>query len=466
MNISKILLVLILAFTSASAQAEKKAALSQGERYKNLELFQRVLHFVEDNYVDDVNNTDLVHGAIQGMLQTLDPHSSFLPPNVFKEMRTDTSGKFGGLGIEIGLRNGVLTVIAPIEDTPAWKAGIKPGDRIIKIEGDSTKGMTLEQAVAKMRGQKGSKVRIAIYRNGFEETRDVEIVRDTIKVRAVKKDTLEPGYDYIRLTSFNEQASAEIEKALKSFEKKDGKIKGLVFDLRNNPGGLLEQAVEVSSLFISEGIVVSTVGRNKDKTDVKHARTGKSRNGFPVAILVNSATASAAEIVAGALQDHRRAVVMGEPTFGKGSVQTVIELGDKKDMGLKLTIARYYTPSGRNIQEEGVMPDILLDQYDPSLLAKARIESKFIREKDLPGHIAGRKSEKRPHFSMDELQNLETTDSNSESDKGKKDMEPTRFDPKTDYQVQEALNYIKSFEIFKKLTPPPVTEVSDSGQKP
>ncbi len=430
---------------------------SKQDRYENLELFQKVLHFVEANYVEDkIKNKDLVYGAIKGMMETLDPHSSFLPPDVFKDMKIDTSGKFGGLGIEIGMKDNILTVIAPIEDTPAWKAGLKPNDRIVKINSESTKGMNLVEAVSKMRGKKGTDVMLSIYRESFEKIREVTITRDIIKIQAVKNEELEPEFGYVRLSSFNENAAADVKKAIEKLEGKH-KLRGLVFDLRMNPGGLLDQAVEVSSLFIDDGVVVSTIGRNPDQKEVKYAKKGNARKDFPVAVLVNSSTASAAEIVAGALQDHNRAIIMGQPTFGKGSVQTVIELG--QDLGLKLTIARYYTPSGRSIQEKGVQPDILLDDFDPKLLAEARRKQDYFREKDLKGHMVNTDEEAK-EFKKEELDALSSskekkkgTEKAAATDKVKEEdeMAPMKFNPKEDFQVREALNYLKSYEVFKKL---------------
>lgn len=441
--------------TAMAATGGAAAVTGQQDRYENLELFQKVLHFVEQNYVDQIKNKDLVYGAIKGMLETLDPHSNFLPPDVFKDMKIDTSGKFGGLGIEIGMKDNVLTVIAPIEDTPAWKQGLKPNDRIVKIDSESTKGMTLVEAVSKMRGKKGTPVTLSIYREGFEKIKEVKIVRDIIKIQAVKSEELEPEFGYIRLSSFNESAAVDVKKAIEKLESKK-KLRGLVFDLRTNPGGLLDQAVEVSSLFIDSGVIVSTIPRNKDQKEVKYARKGEARKDFPVAILVNSSTASAAEIVAGALQDHHRAIIMGQPTFGKGSVQTVIELG--QDLGLKLTIARYYTPSGRSIQEKGVQPDILLDDFDPKLLAEARRKQDFFREKDLKGHMVNTDDDgASKEYKKEELDTLskegKEKKKGDKAEKGKDDddMTPTRLNPKEDFQVREALNYLKSFEIFKKL---------------
>jgi carboxyl-terminal processing protease len=459
------------ASSGASATADKNPD-SQQDRYQNFELFQKVLHFVEANYVDPVKNKDLIYGAIKGMLETLDPHSNFLPPDVFKDMKIDTTGKFGGLGIEIGMKDSILTVISPIEDTPAWKAGLKPNDRIVKIDNESTKGLTLVEAVSKMRGKSGTKVVLSVYRDGWEKIRDVPITRDVIKIQSVKSEPLETGYGYVRLTSFNESAAEDVKKAINALQKK-GKLKGLVFDLRNNPGGLLDQAVDVSSLFIDNGVVVSTIGRNHDQKEVKYARKGDAFKDFPVAILVNSSTASAAEIVSGALQDHHRAIIMGQPTFGKGSVQTVIELGP--DMGLKLTIARYYTPSGRSIQDKGVQPDVLLDEYDPKLLADAKRKGEVFRERDLKGHMMNPDGDegsavsseddttktKASDYKKDELDSLTKMGKNKggKKDKGGSssadeddDMSPTKMNPKEDYQVHEALNYLKSFDVFKKIS--------------
>lgn len=453
---------------AADASSPVTSAGSQNDRYENIELFQKVLHFVEANYVDPVKNRDLIYGAIKGMLETLDPHSNFLPPDVFKDMKIDTSGRFGGLGIEIGMKDNVLTVVAPIEDTPAWKAGIKPNDRIVKIDGESTKGLTLTEAVAKMRGKKGSSVMLSIYREGWDKIRDVRVTRDVIKIASVKSELLEPGYGYVRLTNFSESAASDVRKAILKLQSR-GKLKGLVFDLRMNPGGLLDQAVDVASLFIDHGVIVSTIGRNKDQKEVRYARPGEAFKDLQLAVLVNSSTASAAEIVAGALQDHNRAIIMGQPTFGKGSVQTVIELGP--DIGLKLTIARYFTPSGHSIQDKGVQPDILLDDFDPKLLADARRKGDTFRERDLKGHLLNPEGERKPNgsYKKEELDALLKPGkghlAKKGMDRGKSsplngsgspgdddDLAPQTINPREDYQVREALNYLKSYEIFRKLS--------------
>jgi carboxyl-terminal processing protease len=445
-------------FQLAKASSAIAASTGQQDRYENLELFNKVLHFVEANYVDEVKNKTLIEGAIKGMLETLDPHSNFLPADLYKDMQIDTSGKFGGLGIEIGMKDNILTVLAPIEDTPAWKAGLKPNDRIVKINNESTKGMNLVEAVSKMRGKPHTDVTLAIYRDGFEKIKDIKVTRDIIKIQSVKSELLEPEFGYVRLTTFNESAAQDVKKAIESMSKK-GKLRGLVFDLRTNPGGLLDQAVEVTSLFIDEGVVVSTIGRNRDQKDVKYAHKGSAFKDFPVAILVNSSTASAAEIVAGALQDHHRAIIMGQPTFGKGSVQTVIPL--PPDMGLKLTIARYYTPSGRSIQEKGVHPDIILEEFDPKLLQQAKIKMDSFRERDLKGHMVNTDEEAGgpKEFKKEELEALSKDGKKKDkgdhsSSKDDDDMIPVKANPKEDYQVKQALTSLKSYEVFKKISDP------------
>jgi len=459
MSIKKLFLFVVvlsnLGFLHLSAFAEddaKQEKSNQDANYKTLELFQKVLHFVETNYVDPVEKNKLVRGAIKGIMDTLDPHSNFLPPDVFRDMKVDTSGKFGGVGIEVGMVDNVLTVVAPIEDTPAWKAGIRPNDRIVKIDGESTKGLSISDAVSKMRGKKGSKIQLSIYRDGFTEMKDMSLTRDLIKIRSVRYELLEPEVGYIRLSTFNENASDDIEKAIRKLEDKQP-IKGLVLDLRTNPGGLLDEAVDVTSMFVDEGVVVSTMGRHKDQKEVRNIKTSiKARKDFAMAVLVNSSSASASEIVAGALQDHKRAIILGQPTFGKGSVQTVIDLGN--DMGLKLTIARYYTPSGRSIQEKGVMPDIILDEFDPKLLSQAKISRKITREKDLKGHMVN-DQESKNEFAVNELKaigSMKKNDSSDSEEDNKEALLPIEFKPKEDYQVQAAVNYLKSFEVFKKIT--------------
>lgn len=450
-------LALMIATTSVAfgaSEAPPKAGAVNTDRYEQLGLFQKVLYFVETNYVEDVKTKDLIYGAIKGMMDTLDPHSNFLPPEIFKDMKTETSGKFGGIGIEIGLKNSTLTVVSPIEDTPAHKAGLKAGDRILKINGDSTKGMSLSEAVTKMRGKRGSEVVLHIWRDGMDKPKEYRINRAEIKMQTAKSDELEPGFLYMRLTTFNERSYEDLKNIMNSYEKKKGPMRGLVFDLRNNPGGLLDQAVDVTSLFVEDVPVVSTAGRAEEKKVMK-AKKGMARKYFPVAVLVNGASASASEIVAGALQDHKRAVIMGQPTFGKGSVQTVIEL--QPDVGLKLTIARYYTPNGRSIQLTGIKPDLLLDDIDQKALDAATKKNAFIREKDLKHRMGNQDEEESP---VEEL----IAEKDVKVEKAEKNEEDTKpFVAKEDYQVRQALNYIKSYQIFRAAgvdVPPAMQQVN------
>lgn len=440
LNVQNITL-LFTSLMSLSVYAAKEtpkptaSSVTANAKYQNIELFQKVLYFVKENYVDAADETKLMQGAIKGMLDTLDPHSSFLPSEIFKEMKSDTSGKFGGVGIEVGMKDGGVVVIAPMEDTPAWKAGVKPGDRILRIEGESTKGMSLVEAVAKMRGKKGTKLKLSIAPVGSEKAKDVSLMRETIKVQSVRSEMLDDGFGWVRLSSFNEDAARDVKNAIAKLEK-NGKLKGLVFDLRYNPGGLLDQAVDVASLFIDEGVVVSTIGRDKTQKEVRNAKKGNARKDLPLAVLVNAGSASASEIVAGALQDNRRALILGQTTFGKGSVQTVVDLGD--EMGVKLTIARYYTPSGRSIQEKGVAPDIVLDDYDQKILEQAKRKGGSYREKDLKGHITN------PELA-----------SGSDDDASSRDEDTAaRYQPKDDFQVRQAVGYLKSMDFMKKLGQP------------
>jgi len=348
------LVIIILAVFLAGAVASAES-VTKSPDYKELRLFRQVMGIVQKNYVKEVADKDLIQGAINGMLQSLDPHSSFLTEDMFKELQVETKGEFGGLGIEITLENGVLTVVSPIEDTPAFKAGVKPGDKIIKINGESTKNITLLKAVKMMRGPKGSKVTITIMREGWRKFKDFNIVRDIIHVHSVKKETLEPGYPYVKIVNFQESTDNDLVSAIKELGG-DESVKGMVLDLRNNPGGLLDQAVKVANLFVDKGLIVYTDGRVKDqRMEFRATRTSKHYK-FKIAVLINEGSASASEIVAGALQDHDRGVIFGTKSFGKASVQTIIPL--ENGSGLRLTTAYYYTPKGRHIQKTGIVPDV------------------------------------------------------------------------------------------------------------
>ncbi len=355
-TVSAVLLVLTLSLGGGVASKSNDSAAT----YENLKLFTEVLSIVQNQYVDEVPPRDLIYSAIKGTLRGLDPHSSFLDPEMYKEMQVETSGSFGGLGIEITLKDDVLTVVAPIEGTPAHRAGIHPGDRIVKIEGITTKDMQLTDAVKRMRGKPGTKVTISVVREGWTEPKDFQITREQIRVQSVRNMQLEPGIEYIRLRQFQEQTASDLETALEQYSK-DGKLQGLILDMRNNPGGLLTASVEVAEKFLDSGrLVVYTEGRVRNQNMRFQANSKRVFSDFPIVVLVNQGSASASEIVAGALQDWGRAVLLGTQTFGKGSVQTIIPLSDGS--GLRLTTAKYFTPKGRSIHGKGITPDILVEQ--------------------------------------------------------------------------------------------------------
>jgi carboxyl-terminal processing protease len=439
-------LLWVFVFSSVSGQADQSkpkdpkeadAPVVSNQKYNDIWLFGRVINFIEKQYVDKVNTRELVYGAIKGMLETLDPHSNFMPPDVYKQLKADTAGKFGGLGLEVWVnKEGALTVVTPMEGTPAWKVGIKPGDRIMKINGESTKGMSIVEATSRIRGEVGAEITFTVQREGSPKPLEFKMKRVLIDVKSVKSELLEGKYAYVRLNHFQEKSGIEVRQALKRMEQKE-KIKGLILDLRNNPGGLLDEAVEVANLFLDGGVIVSTRGRDKDDVEVKSARSGIGRLDFPMVVLVNGSSASAAEIVAGALKDHRRAIVAGSRTFGKGSVQTVIPLAE--DVGLKLTIARYFTPNGTSIQAKGIEPDIALEEIDADTIRRIRKNRKGISEADLKNHIESEeeKAGKRARAKAEE----------SEISTESKDAAPRPLDPKEDYQVQQALNYLKTMNF-------------------
>jgi len=348
-----VVLTLSLGGTSASKGVDRTAT------YEQLKLFTDVLSIIQNQYVDETEPKEVIYGAVRGMLRTLDPHSSFMDPESYREMQVETSGSFGGLGIEITIRDDMLTVVAPIDGTPAWRAGIQPGDRIVKIEGLVTKDMSLADAVKKMRGPKGTKVTVTIMRDGTKDPFDVALTREVIQVQSIKSQELEPGIGYIRIRQFQERTAPDLIAAVEKFDK-SGTFSGLILDLRYNPGGLLSSAVEVSEEFLGDGkLVVYTEGRVRNQNMRFTAHAKHAITDVPLVVLVNGGSASASEIVAGAIQDHGRGVVLGTQTFGKGSVQTIIPLSDGS--GLRLTTARYYTPKGRSIHGKGITPDIVIE---------------------------------------------------------------------------------------------------------
>jgi carboxyl-terminal processing protease len=380
----------------------------------------------------------LVSGAINGMLHSLDPHSAYLTPDLYKELQSDTQGRFGGLGIEITVKGGILTVVSPIEDTPAFKAGIKPGDQIFKIEEEFTKDMSLVDAVKKMRGLKGTKINLTIRREGSPDLIDFSLVRDIIRVRSVRSRSLEPGYGYIRLAQFQERSDRDLQRALEKLAAEKGGMKGLVLDLRNNPGGLLTQAVRVSDLFLESGLIVYTEGRIEAQKQKYFAQKDGSWMDFPIVVLVNGGSASASEIVAGALQDHKRAVVLGTKTFGKGSVQTILPLDDSS--ALRLTTARYFTPNGRSIQTTGIVPDIVLDNTPGDGNAEAA-KRPGLREENLPGHL------NNPQPGSDAA-----PQSDQEREKQIPSSGPTGDETiDKDAQLKRALDLLKSWDVFKQV---------------
>ena len=431
-----IVLIVVLALVmtcwltiSEAEQAQKAEKAVADSDYRELRLLTDVLSIVRRSYVEEVPMKDLIYGAVNGMLASLDPHSSFLPPDMYRELEIDTSGKFGGLGIEITLRNNVLTVVSPIEDTPADRAGLEAGDIIFKIEGRFTKDMSIMDAVKLMRGPAGSTVTITIMRDAFDKPRDFTLVREVIKVQSVKARTLEEGFGYVRIAQFQERTDSDLQNALNRLRKENNDhLSGLILDLRNNPGGLLDQAVKVSDHFLKEGLIVYTEGREEGSQMRFSARAEGDEPGYPMVVLINNGSASASEIVAGALQDNGRAVVLGTQSFGKGSVQTIIPLSDES--GLRLTTARYFTPRGTSIQAKGITPDIVVKPVE----FKVVDEDSVFREKDLLNHFETEGEPGPPERSENQTPDIIPDDSAQE-----------------DYQLQRALDLLKGLQILKNL---------------
>ena len=360
MRIVLVLLFLLFSFANTNVKAKN-------ELFEKIDLFGEVLENIKKEYVDEVDQVEIMDSAINGVLQSLDPYSAYMSPELFKEMQTDTRGEFGGLGIEIGMESGVIKVISPIDDTPAAKAGIKAGDYIVKIGGEQVQGKSLIEAVKLMRGPVGTYIDLTVMRKKIKKPLEFRIVRQIIEVRSVSSKTIGKNKDlgYIRLKSFNENSDKQFLKSIKNFEK-NKKIKGYVVDLRNNPGGLLTQAINITDFFLDDGEIVSTKGRKVSETRKFFARKGDEIKGKPLVVLINNGSASASEIFAGALKDHKRAIILGENSYGKGSVQSIIPL--RNGGGMRLTISKYYLPSGKSISEVGVTPDILIEEDDNDFL--------------------------------------------------------------------------------------------------
>ncbi|MEW6165258.1 MAG: S41 family peptidase [Pseudomonadota bacterium] len=435
---------------SAIAQKETPAALP----FEELRSFADVFNAIKQGYVEPVEDKQLITHAISGMLANLDPHSAYLDADAFKDLQVSTQGEFGGLGIEVGMEDGLVKVVAPIEDTPAWRAGVKSGDLIIRLDDTPVKGMTLNDAVKKMRGKPKTSIKLTILRKGESKPLEITIERDKIRVQSVKSKMIEPGYGYLRVTQFQEETAPDVVKHLDKLFKsgKDGTLKGLVLDLRNDPGGLLHGAVGVSAAFLPpDSVVVTTDGRVED---AKRKYTASSedylrghRDDFmrklpegarsvPMIVLVNGGSASASEIVAGALQDHKRAIVMGTQTFGKGSVQTVLPLSAQS--AIKLTTARYYTPNGRSIQAKGIVPDILVEET-----ANGGSRER-LREADLDRHLSNDKDKEADKAPQ---KNGKTKPKDEEEDAHAAPFEPAS---KSDYQLTQAMNLLKALQVIKK----------------
>jgi carboxyl-terminal processing protease len=426
--------VFLIGVLIGSGQSQKVSALSN-TMYEDLKVLTDVIGYIQKDYVEETKSKDLVYGAIKGMLETLDPHSAFMPPNMYKEMQEETKGRFEGLGIEITIKDGILTVVSPIEDTPAYKAGVLAGDQILKIDGESTKNFTLMDSVKRLRGPRGTKVTITIMREGFTKPKDYTLVRDVIPIRSVRHELLEKHYGYIRVSQFQEKTDSEFEKAMKALEEESkGTLKGLVLDLRNNPGGLLDQAIKISDRFIESGLICSVEGRKEDQKMKFYAHPDGNLARYPLVVLVNGGSASGAEIVAGAIQDHGRGILVGTHTFGKGSVQTIIPLKDGS--GLRLTTARYYTPSGRSIQAKGIVPDIIVKLSKPEE-EKEIVVPKLPSEKDLERHLIETEKESAKEKVKPKKEELQ-----KEEGKAKKPA---------DNQLDRALELLKSWDIFKKI---------------
>ena len=427
----KLLFTILLVFITS------KLTVANTEEEKNVDVlplneirtFTEIFSKIKNDYVESINDKKLLENAIRGMLQGLDPHSAYLDKEAYRELQEGASGKFGGLGIEVGYEDGFVKVISPIDDTPAQRAGVKAGDLIIKLDGKSVKGISLMEAVKMMRGKPGSEIVLTILREGEEKPFNLSVVRDVITVKSIKAETIEPGFMYIRISNFQIHTVDDMRKSLKKLKNENtDNLKGLVLDLRNNPGGLLNAAVGVSDLFLNNGLIVYTEGRIKDSKLKFTAKPTEVFKNIPIIVLVNGGSASASEIVAGALQDHKRAIIMGERTFGKGSVQTILPMSD--ETALKLTTARYFTPSGRSIQASGIEPDMTVKNIQFNVTNSNDMDNGLIKEADLSGHLDN-----------------EIAENNIDIDKK---AESNSSLVENDYQLYEAINVLKGLSIHLK----------------
>jgi carboxyl-terminal processing protease len=406
------------------------AEISQKEReatYKQLEIFSSVLSILQENYVEEIDTEEVLNGAIRGLLFSLDPHSSYLSPENFKELQEDTRGSFSGIGIEVTIKNDLLTIVSPIADTPADRAGLKANDLIIEINGTKTKNMGPYEAIKELRGPKGTEVTISIHREGWDKLKEITLTRAMIPLQSLKAEFLSPGFVYIRITNFQSHTARDFKTRLQEL-KKEHPINGMILDLRNNPGGLLHQAVAISDYFLDSGRIVSTRGRKKDQNTIFSAHDTGGGQQYPLVVLVNEGSASASEIVAGAIQGHKRGIIVGTQTFGKGSVQTIIPLPD--GAGLRMTTARYYTPDGQSIQARGIIPDVVVPFVPCIPPAKEEQNNRFIKEIDLQNHL--KESKKSPE--------------------GEEGGTNTKLEERLldDNQLRSAYNILKSLNLFSE----------------
>jgi carboxyl-terminal processing protease len=452
----KVLVCLLsLVMMSAFSKENKAKASPTASRFEKLELFNRVLHLIENQYYREVDTEKLIQGAIKGMMGTLDPHSAYLDKKVFSKMQEDTKGEFGGLGIEVSQKDGMIVIITPIIDTPAYKAGIKPGDKIVEINHESILGYNLEDVIDRMKGKTGTKIVLGVARDGADGIVRFTIKRTLIKVSSVKSELVNDRFGYVRLIQFQKGSGKGISKAIKRLKRQAKKktkkdLEGIVLDLRNNPGGLLDEAVNVSSIFLKGGVVVSTEARDPKQKEIRYVKkTGHKELKVPLVVLINGSSASASEIVAGALQDSKRALIVGEQSFGKGSVQSVAPLG--KEQGVKLTIAQYMTPSNKKIQAIGIVPDIKIENLSNEWIEENKKQGSFIRERDLKNHLTATiesKEEKASRLKQEKIERKERIAAlKKKNKKGKKG--PVEYVAAEDYQVIQAIKILRSYKISR-----------------
>ncbi len=412
----------VVAETSQQVQKEK------ADTYKQLEIFSNVLSILQENYVEKIDTKEVINGAIRGLLFALDPHSSYMPPESFKDLQEETEGSFSGIGIEVTIKNDLLTIVSPIADTPADAAGLKANDVIIEINGMNTKNMGPYEAIKKLRGPAGTSVTISIHREGWDNLKEITLKREMIPIQSVRAEFISPGFAYARITNFQSHTTGDFKVKLQELKRKH-RLDGLILDLRNNPGGLLIQAISIADIFLDKGTIVYTRGRRKDQNNVYPAHSKGEERFYPLVILVNEGSASASEIVAGAIQDHRRGIIVGTKTFGKGSVQTIIPLPD--GAGLRMTTARYYTPNGRSIQALGITPDVEIPFITCIQPEEPQVNNRFMKEVDLAQHLEGVQTEK-----------------DKEEAKAARELE---IRLQADNQLRSAYNILKSLNLFYNL---------------